>query len=315
MSRRGTPTLRRMNTVTRNQVIPFASALMLALLAAATGCGSSSGGGSSSGDGGGKGEGGSGASTTSSAATGGKSSSTSGTAGGSASSSTGAGAGTGGAPVEGWGEDPPGVTVEPFDYFKAFRSGCGEQLWMRFFPSQDFGMTDIHVEDSGGGSLAVTFFDVPQFGKGQKTIYSVDHDHGGWGEGTATFSMTVAEADGSVLNHMLTVPIDKLYRAPGQIEYVSSRNGDSATAKGLQVTVTPHVSGDVGRAFVFNDDDECVAYSNILVEPVKITKEVTTELNIGAPDLTSGKSYVLSLEGNDSARDYVYFTTLEFTAP
>lgn len=215
-----------------------------------------------------------------------------------------------GGQAEGWGEPDPGVTKGPFGYFKAFRSGCGEQIWARWIPKADFGLLEMDVS-VGSNGVNVTYFEVPVFIEGEKTVYLLS-DNGGWGEGTGEFEFTVANPDDTKLTHVLEAPVEELFRWPGQIELEDLRMDDS---DGLQVTIDPKIDGNLVRMFLYEADTECLVYEKVLLDGMKISKNKPTEVDVGAFGLKTGKEYVMVMQGVDSARDYVYYATLELEAP
>lgn len=236
--------------------------------------------------------------------------------GATSSSSTSGMAGVGGSggsipniPDGGWGEPDLGALAGPIDFFKAFRSGCDKQLWMRFIPIEDFGVHAATVTGPGGMTQS-TYFDVPVFKESQKSVWLYSND-GGFLPGNYHFDLTVETQNGSTLTHGLDVPADGLFRWPEQIDYQDSRNDP---VKGLQVTVKPNISGDVQRMFLY-DANECPITSKTLVSPISITSGVPTEIDIGTMGLTTGATYTLVLEGFDNARQYDFYATLDVVGP
>lgn len=220
----------------------------------------------------------------------------------------GGGAQGGGEPT--WGEEDPGVTVGPFGEFKLFRSGCGEQLWGRWIPRSDFALGVQTIGLPGGGSVETTYFDAPVFLEDEKTVYLFDQN-GGFNDGVYNLQLKVGNPDQSVLTHSLSAPADGLFRWSGQIELSNAFN-DAQSRLNLQVT--PTISGNVGRLFVY-DAAECVVASLTLLDPVPLSAGVTTEINTMAQGLASGEPYTVAFQGVDAARDYLYFATVELQAP
>jgi hypothetical protein len=214
----------------------------------------------------------------------------------------------GGEPTEpSWGEPDPGVTVGPFGEFKAFRSGCGEQIWGRWIPRSDFalGVQTIHLP--GGGSNQTTYFDTPVFLEDEKTVFLFS-DAGGYGEGEYQFDLKVGNPDDSVLTHIITAPAEPLFKWPGQIELVNAFTNGSGH---VQLQITPAISGNIGRAFAY-DAAECKAGGTVYLEPITIHEGVTTEVDL-MMQLTGGEAHTIVLQGVDDARDYLYYATLELT--
>ena len=222
--------------------------------------------------------------------------------------SQGGGSQGGGEPT--WGEEDPGVTVGPFGEFKLFRSGCGEQLWGRWIPRSDFALGEQTVFMPEGGSINTTYFDPPVFLEDEKTVYLFDRN-GGFSDGVYDLQFKVGNPNGSVLTHSLTAPSDGLFRWGGQIELTGAFN-DSQNR--LNVQITPNLSGNVGRLFVY-DAAECVVTTLTLLEPVPLSAGVTTEIDTMVQGLPSGDAYTIVFQGLDEARDYLYFATVELTAP
>jgi hypothetical protein len=234
--------------------------------------------------------------------------------GGSGGASTSASSsGSGGAPDPGptWGEADPGVTVGPFGAFKAFRSGCGEQIWARWIPLEDFALGVQTIHEPNGFVNQTQYFEVPVFLAQEKTVFLLD-GNGGFDAGDYTFDFKVGYEDQSVLTHTLTVPADELFRWPGQIEFVSAHND---AFQGLQVAIEPKIGGDVGRIFLYDAASECVITSKQFLSSVPIKSGVATEIDVGAQGLAAGTALTLVLQGADSARGYIYYATIEFTAP
>lgn len=232
------------------------------------------------------------------------SSSTSGMAGG---------GGTGGSipnvPDGGWGEPDIGVSAGPIDFFKAFRSGCDTQLWMRFIPIENFGVHAVTVTGPGG-TTSSTYFDIPIFEQAQKSVWLYSND-GGFPPGNYHFDLTVETENGAKLTHGLDVPVDGLFRWPEQIDYQDSRNDP---VNGLQVTVKPNISGEVQRMFLY-DASECPVTTKTLGAPVSINSGIPTELDVGTKGLTTGATYTLVLEGFDNAHQYNFYATLDVVGP
>jgi hypothetical protein len=285
--------------------------LLVAL--ALSGC-TPSGGSGGTGDAGG-GNGGSGASGSGmgGAGTGGSDTGGSGMGGSGMGGSGSGGSGMGGSGMggSGWDEGAPGVTAGPIGGFRVFRSGCGEQLWGRWIPVEDFTLESLAIKLPDGSSSKIDYFDQPYFVKNEKTVFLL-RDSGMNGAGTYGLDFTVGNPDGSTLTHSLEAQTGALFRWPGQIDFVSARND---VADGLQVTIAPAISGNVARMFLYAADTECLIMSNTLLEAAPITAGIKTEISVGATGLSAGKGYVLLLQGLDAARNYVYYATLDVTAP
>jgi hypothetical protein len=210
-----------------------------------------------------------------------------------------------------WGEEDPGVSVGPFGEFKLFRSGCGEQLWGRWIPREDFALGVQTIHHPGGGSSQTTYFETPVFLTDEKTVFLFG-DQGGFGDGIYDLELKVGYANDAVLTHFITAPSEPLFRWPGQFDLVSAFNNSSGE---LQVGLTPHISGSIGRAFLYDADSECKVAGIQYLSVIPIHDGVSTEINVRAQGLTPGAPYTLVLQGVDDARDYVFYATLELTGP
>lgn len=213
-------------------------------------------------------------------------------------------------PLPSWGDGSPGVTVGPFVEFHTFRSGCGEQIWTRFIPLENFAIGEISTHVPGAGVNTVTFFDTPVFGNQEKTVYLINGE-GGYNEGDYTFDFTVGYENGSRLTHTIDAPAERMYRWDGQFELMSARTNGASE---VQLTMTPRIGGSLFRVFVYDATTECLVGSETFFDGIPFGEGIANEFSTHIRT-DPGAQYLVVLQGVDSGRGYDFYATLDLTGP
>ena len=210
-----------------------------------------------------------------------------------------------------WADPDTERRVGPLDHLELFRSGCGDQLWLRFVPSEDFGLLEFRASLPEGGNQTQTWFEVPVFLEGEPS-YHLALDNGGYTEGSYDLEIRVRTGDDATNTHTITLPARGLAREPGLIGIDQVRQNASGE---FDATITPQITGDLRQIFLYEASTECrvASFQRFSGEPLRAG--TTTETSFGSPALTSGEDYFVVLRGNDTAREYIYYATDTFTAP
>lgn len=201
-----------------------------------------------------------------------------------------------------FGEAEAGVTVGPFGDFKLFRSGCGEQLWSRFIPRENFVLGEQVVRDPRGRALRTQYFEAPAFSDKRKT-YRLVSDAKGFEPGSYEIDFKVQGAAGNVVTHTVKVELkDGLYTLGDAMSFGSLRTPSA-------LTVNSNINGDVQRVFTY-DEQQCLIGSTTLLSPAKLVRGQPSEIQVTGT-LQSTKKYRFVMQGVNSATRYTYYATVD----